>query len=235
MPTKPAPVKSASHSRQLAGLVLLAIATRGALAEADDAPTTAIRIEAKDPESTKRATELTKALRTAVKGAHRAKASAGDVDAMVRDGDCSILQPACAAAIGAKLGVSHVLVGQLEKRGSRYTLTASLISVRTKQRVRSLRDVSGASANVRKWANTVYTKMLDEGTGEVTIVANARRGQVFVDGLAVTELYEGRATLSGIALGTHGLEIRAAGYRPLAVDITVDGNSEESFLLDPLE
>jgi hypothetical protein len=215
---------------RLALMLVLLSATHAA---ADAERTTAIRIQAKDADSAKRANELNKALRTA-KGAHRAKVSAGDVDAAVLDAECSILQPACAATIGAKLGVTHMLVGELDRRGARYTLTLSLINVSTKQRVRSLREVSGASANVRKWANTLYAKMLDEGTGEVVLFANARRGQVFVDGLAVTELYEGRATLSGIALGTHAIEIRAPGYKPFAIDVEVDGHSEESFLLDPM-
>ena len=131
-------------------LLLLSAASAGA----DPERTTAIRIQAKEADSAKRATELNKALR-ATKGA-RAKVSAANVDAAVLDAECSILQPACAATIGAKLGVTHMLVGELDRRGARYTLTLSLINVSTKQRVRSLREVSGATANVRKWANTLY-------------------------------------------------------------------------------
>lgn len=211
-------------------LVLVLLSGR---AVADELP--AIRIEAKDPSAAKRAVELTKALRAvATKKTGKAKPTAKDVDSAIVNAECSIVQPACAAEIGEKLAVGHVMVGQLDKRGARYTLTLSLINVRTKQRVRSLREVSAAS-DVRRWATALYTRIFDDGAGEIVIVANARRGQVLVDGLAVTELYEGRATLSNVALGTHGIEIRASGYKPFATEIEVDGRSEQSFLLDPVE
>lgn len=202
-------------------------------ASADELP--AIRIEAKDPAAAKRAVELSKALRAvAAKKTKKSKPTAKDVDSAVVNAECSIVQPACAAEIGEKLAVTHVMVGQLDKRGARYALTLSLINVRTKQRVRSLREVSTTN-DMKRWATTLYARMLDEGTGEVVIVANARRGQVLVDGLAVTELYEGRATLSGVALGTHEVEIRASGFKTFVTDVEVDGRSEQSFLLDPAQ
>jgi len=133
-----------------------------------------------------------------------------------------------------KLGVTHELVGQLDRRGVRYLLTLALIDTSTKKRVRSLRETSTEKADVRKWANTLLAKILDEGTGELVLVANARRAQVLVDGLPVAELYEGRATISNIALGTHEVEIRAVGYRPFSVEVEIDGRNEQTILLDPV-
>jgi hypothetical protein len=199
-------------------------------ATAGDKPTTAVRIEAKDGASAKTAIALTKALRTQAGAKHST-----NVDKTVIDTECDVLQPRCAASIGDKLAVTHMLVGQLERRGSRYTITLSLINVSTKQRVRSLREVAPIKVDVRRWARTLYSRLLAEGSGDIVITANAKRGQVLIDGLVVTELYEGRATVSGVALGTHQLEVRAAGYRPYASDISVDGHSEETILLEPTQ
>ena len=194
---------------------------------------TAVRIDAKDTDAGKRADELTKALRALATKGHKAAPTAKATDAAIASADCSVRQPACAAAVGAKLGATHVLVGQVEKRGARYTITLSLINVDTKQRVRSLRDTSGADA--RKWARSLYARILDAGSGEIVLAANAQRGQVLLDGLPVTELYAGRATISNVALGAHQLEIRAAGYRPFTTDVTVDGRTEQNVLLDVAE
>jgi hypothetical protein len=207
--------------------LLLALASSAA---ANDGPTVAVRIEAKDADAANTAVALNKALR-----AVSAKPSAKDVDAAVLRAECSILQPACAASIGEALAVSHVLVGQVERRGARSTLTLSLINVHTKQRVRSLREVIVKNANLPRLARSLFTRILDEGTGEIVIAANAQRGQILLDGLAVTELYQGRATISGVALGTHELQIRAAGYRPFTSDVEVDGRTEQNVLLDPAQ
>jgi hypothetical protein len=211
-------------------VLAVVVCVLAAPASADDERSIAIRIEAKDIDAAKRAVALQKALRAV--DAKQRKGKSPDIDSAVVDAHCKVTQPACAASIGETLGATHVLVGQLEKRGARYALTLSLVSVRTKQRVRSLREVMGGSANVAKWATALHTRMLDEGTGELVITANARRGKVLLDGLAVTELYEGRATISNIALGTHGLEIRAAGYKTFSADVEVDGRTEETVLLE---
>lgn len=194
-----------------------------------DERTIAARVDAKDTGSAKTAIALTKALRVAAKS----KTSAKDFDDAVAAADCAMTRPSCAASIGAALGVTHILVGQLERRGSRSTVTLSLINVQTKQRVRSIREAAPAKLDVRRWARTLHARMLDDGTGELLIVANAKRGQILIDGLAVGELFEGRATLAGIALGTHQLEIRANGYRPFSTDVSVDGRSEQTLLLEP--
>lgn len=207
--------------------VLLCVLLTARVAYADG---TAVRIESKDVDAGKRAADLTNALRALAAKGHRAAPTAKATDAAITSADCSVLQPACAAAVGAKLGATHVLVGQVEKRGARYTIMLSLINVDTKQRVHSLRDTSGADA--RKWARALYARILDEGAGEIVLAANAQRGQVILDGLPVTELYAGRATISKIALGAHQLEIRAVGYRPFTTDVTVDGRTEQNVLLD---
>jgi hypothetical protein len=211
---------------------VLAVLAPPRTALANDAPPdVAVRIEPKDSDAAKTALALTNALRAATTRHHPKRAK--DTDAAIARADCSILQPACAASVGASLAVSHMLVGQLERRGARYTLTLSLVNVHTKQRVRSLRDTFAKSANLPRLARSLYSRILDEGTGELVIAANAQRGQVLLDGLAVTELYEGRATVSGVALGTHALEIRAAGFHPFTSDVEVDGRTEQNVLLDP--
>ena len=177
------------------------------IAQADDA----VRIEAKEPNAAARAVLLEKQLLIITKQ-----------------------QKSKDNAIGAKLGVTHAITGKLEKRGARYTVTLSLINLATKQRVRSLRDTTTDKADVRKWARTLYTRTLDEGTGELVITANARRGKILVDGQPVTELYDGSATIAALALGAHQIEIRASGYKPFAVEVTIDGNTKETFLLDPM-
>jgi hypothetical protein len=195
---------------------------------------TAVRIDGKESASDKAARSLMVAMRAvAAKERKRAKPSGDDTDTAVAKADCLITHPACAASVGSALAVTHMLVGQVERRGSRYTLTLSLVNVETKQRVRSLRESIAVKANLAKWARALYTRILDEGTGEIVIISNAKRGQVLLDGLAVTELYEGRATIAGVALGTHQVEIRAPGYKPFATEIAVDGRTEESLLLDP--
>ena len=170
---------------------------------ADERPP-AIRIEVKDPSAGKRAVALEKALRklSAVKSRPH------------------------------KVGVTHELVGQLDRRGARYTLTLALIDTSTHKRVRSLRETATEKTDVRRWAAVLLAKLLDEGTGELVLVANARRGYVLVDGQVVTELYEGRATIAGLALGTHEVAIRAVGYKPFSVEIEIDGRNEQSFLLE---
>ncbi len=210
--------------------VVVCVVTTHAAAD----PIIAVRLEAKEPESAKTVVALTKALRTtAAKTNKRAKPTPAAVDKAVVAAECSVLQPACAASIGASLDVTHMLVGQVEKRGARYALTASLINVQTKQRVRSLREVMPAKVDARRWARTLFAKLLEDGAGELVIVANARRAQILVDGLPVTELYEGRATISNLALGTHQIELRASGYKPFSIDVSVDGHTEETFLLEP--
>ena len=39
---------------------------------------------------------------------------------------------------------------------------------------------------------------------------------------------------SGLALGAHQIEIRASGYRAFSVEVTIDGNTKETFLLEPM-
>jgi hypothetical protein len=46
-------------------------------------------------------------------------------------------------------------------------------------------------------------------------------------------LFDGRATLNGIAIGTHQLVIRAKGFKPLELDVTVDGQTRLNLLLEP--
>lgn len=55
---------------------------------------------------------------------------------------------------------------------------------------------------------------------------------MLVDDKAVTELFQRRATVTGLSLGTHAIEIRADGYKPYADEVSVDGPTKLSVLLE---
>lgn len=209
----------------------------GGRALGDPKPTIAIVVNGKDPESGKLAEAATAALRTeaaAKRSRYAGKPSPKDVAAAVLESECSAMQPACATAIGTALGVDYMLVGEAEQRGKRDILVVALVNVRTKQRVRSLRDTVIAPPDRARWLRSVYARLIDAATGELTLVANAQRGQVLVDGVESGALFEGRVNLSGIALGAHTIAIRAPGFKPFETEITVDGTTRENLLLEPL-
>ncbi len=60
--------------------------------------------------------------------------------------------------------------------------------------------------------------------GNVPVVA-LLEGGVLSESIAVlvAALFDGRALITGIALGSHQIGFRASGYRPLDVEITIDG------------
>jgi hypothetical protein len=153
--------------------------------------------------------------------------------AVSRAAECKAIEPACAAKIGAQLGVEYVLSGEVESRGQHLVLVAGLVKVETKTRVRSVRDIAAAETPAKKWAQRVYERVIAADTGDLTIVANARRGDVLLDGQLVAALFDGKTTLTGIAVGAHELGIRAPGYKPLDVDVTIEGATRENLLLEP--
>jgi hypothetical protein len=224
--------------RALAVVVVL-----GGVAEAEPPERTVAiaSIEAYEPMLEKPATALTTALR-----AHAAKRPAGkkprrytpkgtpkEIAAATIAAECSPTQRACAATVGTAVGAEFVLAGQLEQRGTHYVLLLSLWDVKTKQRARSLRDVVATTVDINKWSRAVYDRLADVATGDLTIIANAKNGEILLDGQVIAALYDGRATITGLALGTHLLAIRAKGYRPFEVDITIEGATQQAVLLDP--
>jgi hypothetical protein len=221
--------------RQLATVVLIAMC---ATAAADPKPTIAIMaIDPKGIEAAELANTLTTAMRglAAKSGRFRAKGTQRElVDAYAKL-DCEAVKPACAAAIGAAVGVDFVMTGELEPRGDHPVLSLALVNVSSRTRVRSLRESVSKSVDPRRWAAKAYDRMVGVSAGELIIVANAQRGEIWLDGELVAALFDGRATLSDIALGSHKLSIRASGFRPFDVDITVDGSTRQNLLLEPAQ
>src|SRR5687767_7637366 len=138
-------------------------------------PTLAVLpVTAKDPFTNARARALDAAIRTTAKG-YRVKGTR-QVDAAIRDAECFTMQTPCAAKVGDALGVDYTITGELERRGKTDTLTLSLVDVKTKQRIRSLRDSSPTAADTKKWAKRVVARLVDTEAGELVLAANAQQG-----------------------------------------------------------
>ncbi|CAN5911401.1 hypothetical protein BH11MYX3_BH11MYX3_03870 [soil metagenome] len=221
------------------GIVAAAVALLCGVAHAEDKSTIAvIGVQGRDALADKVADGLTLALRkqaSAKTGVYRALGSRKDLMGALRRAECRALEPVCSTTIGTDLGADFVLTGELETRSKRYTLVLSLVSVKTRQRIRSLRETVATSVDVKRWARTTYARLVDSATGELAIAANAQRGDILFDGQVIAALFNGRALITNIALGSHQISFRAAGYRPLDVEITIDGSMKQTFLLEPLE
>jgi len=206
-----------------------------ATAVADPKPTLAVAgVYPKEPEIGKLAEALTSAMRAVAGGRFRVKGNAKEIAAARLKADCNAVETACAAAMGELLAVDFVLTGELEPRGEHPVLVLSLVNVQTKQRVRSLRDSVAKSVDPRRWAEALYKRIASVSVGELVIVANAQHGDVLLDGQLAGALFDGHTMITGIATGTHQLEIRAAGFRPFTVDVNVDGTTRQTLLLEPL-
>ena len=179
-----------------------------------------------------RATALTAALRTSVKG-YRVIGTPKQIATATLAAECSIEAPACAAKLGAALGVDYTIAGTLERRGSRDILVLALVDVKTKQRIRSLRDTSATKADTRKWARTAVARLVDAEAGELVLAANAQNGEVWIDGQLAGALYQGRTTIGGLTNGSHQLAIRAPGYKPFEIEIDVEFSTKQTVLLEP--
>lgn len=216
---------------------LALLAALAATTAADPKPKLAISVEGKERESFAAATAFSRALGklAAAKTARYAPSGTEkEITAAIRAGECLPTEAPCAAKLGAALAVEYVLVGQIETRAKHRTVTIAMVNVKTRQRVRSLRDTVATSTDPKKWARKIYDRMIDAEAGELTVIANAPRGDVLLDGEVVGALFGGRVTLLGVAIGTHQLAIRAPGYQVLETEITVDGKTSETLLLDPI-
>lgn len=204
-------------------------------ARADDAPTFAVQLRSWD----KLADTMTFALANELRAAGRAKTAAYRAKGTHKDfvaantEPCVVTETACAAQIGARLGVDYVIVGEVETRGRRFVLAASVIHVKTAKRVRSLRDMTERAGSAKKWARRVYDRIVDSEAGELAIASNVPRAVIWLDGEKVAELFESRATLLGLAIGAHVIELRAPGFKPYRGEVVVDGRSKLSVLLEP--
>ncbi len=218
---------------------VIALAALAAVAAADPKPkpTIAIIVDAKDRDAIPTADELTASLRKlAGKKAERFAVKGTDKDwiAAKRAAECSAMQLGCAVTIGASLGVDFVAVGVAETRAQHRVIVINLVNVSTKQRVRSLRDTVTTQVKLQKWAQKIYERVISNDTGEIVVITNAKGGDVLIDGQLIAALYEGKATLPNLAVGTHALTIRAPGFKLLETEVTVDGSTRESILLEPL-
>ncbi|MEO8705342.1 MAG: hypothetical protein ABI867_35190 [Kofleriaceae bacterium] len=149
--------------------------------------------------------------------------------------ECKVMQATCATAVGTALGVDFVIAGELTKRGTHQVLVLALFDIHRKQRIRSVRDTTAATADAKKWGRAMYDRLVAESVGELVITANARTGEILLDGVIAATLFEGRATIGGVAPGEHQLVVRARGYKPFEIEVSVDGTTKQALLLDPTQ
>ncbi len=96
-----------------------------------------------------------------------------------------------------------------------------------------MRQTAAATGDAKKLARVAYLRLIGGDLGELAIVANAQQGEVSIDGQVVAALFEGRTTIGGLVKGNHLLSIRAKGFRPLDVDVTIETATKQTLLLDP--
>jgi hypothetical protein len=223
--------------RRLAWLIAVMVAAPGVARADDDKPALAVLgvipkhhrlIDAADA-----MTDVIRAKASAKASTYRVKGSRKAIDDAITTADCSSMQVACAVALGASFAVDYTIAGELDLRGTHQVLVLALVDVRTKQRLRAVRQVASTKSDAKKLARTAYAKLLAGEMGTLSIVANAQNGEVLIDGQVAAALFEGRATIEGLVNGTHQLSIRARGYKPFDIDVRIDYATKENVLLDP--
>jgi hypothetical protein len=214
--------------------LLLIVATSAA---ADDRPTVAILgVTTGNPRLLKIASAIEDGLRARVAAKaspYRVKGTKKDVAAKLLTAECTASEVPCAAKLGADFGTDYALAGTIDRRADHLELVLVLVDVAKKQRIRQYRDVVAVSADLKKLARTGFDKVTGvTDFGELAIVANAPRGEVYLDGELVAALFEGRTTLTHLAQGKHRLGIQADGYRPVDVEIDIVGATKQMVLLE---
>ena len=209
----------------------------GSLAHADDKHTVAVLgVFPKDTTLTKNANAIADVIRThaaAKTSEYSVKGTVKEVDAAILAAECNAIQPSCAAKLGATLGAEFTIAGEFDRRGTHQVLVLSLVDVRTKARIRSAHQVTASNGDAKKLAHTAYVRLIGGEVGELAIAANAQRGEIAIDGEIVGALFDGRATIGGLVKGSHMLAIRAKGYKPFEVDVTIESETKQMLLLDP--
>jgi len=152
------------------------------------------------------------------------------IDAAVVAGDCTTIQASCAAKLGSQLGAQFAVAGKLDRHGTHVQLTLVLVDVEHKARLRSVTQSGGGDP--KKLAKLAFDRLLGGDVGDLYITANAEHGDVLLDGQVVAGLFDGKTTITNLARGAHSLEIRAKGYKPFKVDITVEATTRQTLLLD---
>ncbi len=215
-------------------LVLACLLVLSTPAFADKPSLAVLGVAAKDHGLLATANALTTAIRTQAK-AYKLVGTPKEIGAAVDAAECSAIAPTCATQLGVALGADYAIAGELERRGKHQVLLLALVDVRTKQRIRSVRESVATGADPKKWARAVFGKLVDAEAGELVLVANAQQGEIWIDGQLVGALFEGRATIGGLVNGSHQLAIRAKGFRPLEIDVEVTYSTKQAVLLEPAE
>jgi hypothetical protein len=200
-------------------------------ARADDRRTVVVLgVLPTDAGLTKSAHAMDGVIRTRAAVEYTLVGTAKAIDAAVLAGDCTTIQASCAGKLGAQLGAAFAVAGKLDRRGTHVQLTLVLVDVEHKARVRSVTQSGGGDP--KKLAKLAFDRLLGGDVGDLYITANADHGDVLVDGQVVAGLFEGKTTITNIARGAHILEIRAKGYKPFRVDMTVEATTRQTLLLD---
>jgi len=210
-------------------------ATRSAIA--DSKPSMAIlEIVPRDHGLVAAADAMTAAIRAKARAktsGYTVKGTPKEVDDAMLASECNAIQPRCAVGLGETLAADYAIAGELERRGTHQILLLSLVDVHAKKRIRAVREITVTKGDAKKLARAAYVRLIDGEAGSLSIVANAQSGDILIDGQSVAALFEGRASIDGLVNGGHQLSIRAAGFRPFDVDITIQYATKETVLLDP--
>ena len=212
-------------------LVCIAVLLVASLAHADDKRSaTVLAVVPKEEALAKAADAVTLEIRKQAKGEFRIVGKPKDIETATLAAECSSSEARCAAKLGAGLGAEVVMTGELERRGTHRVLTLALVDVKSKQRIHSVHQ-SGSDA--KKLAKAAYIRLVGGDTGDLVLVTNAQRGDVFIDGQLIAALFEGKTTITGLIKGTHRLSIHAKGFRSLEMDVDVQAASKQMLLLEP--
>jgi hypothetical protein len=223
-----------------AAVTLVALVTSAADAEpaADEKPGLAVLgVVAKDASVAKAAGAMTAAIRrraSAKASAYRVIGTAKEIDRAQLAADCNAIDTTCATKLGAAFDARYTVAGELEQRGTHQVLVLALVDVGAKQRIRSVRETAGLKVDAKKLVRSAYVRLVEAEAGELALVANVERGEVMIDGALVAALFDGRTTITGLVNGTHQLSVRAKGYKPLDVDVTIDFATEQMVILEPV-
>jgi PEGA domain len=187
---------------------------------------------APDPALVKASGTLDAALRRQITKHYRVTGSVKQTKDALRTGDCSIDENPCAAKLGAQLGAEFALAGELHRRTSHFELKLAIVDVATKKRIRMMREKLPANANLEKTAKRAIDKLTGKGeSGELVVVANVPRAEIYIDDELRGELFESRATIT-LPQGRYKLSVRAAGKKPFEDMVNVDQTTQLNVLLD---
>jgi PEGA domain len=187
---------------------------------------------APDPALVKASSTLDASLRRQIAKHYRVTGSVKQIRDARRTADCSIEENPCAAKLGAQLGADFALAGELHRRTSHFELKLAIVDVATKKRVRLMREKIPANANLAQVAKRAIDKLTGKGeSGELVVIANVPRAEVYIDDELRGELFESRATIT-LPQGRYKLSVRAAGKKPFEDMVNVDQATQLNVLLD---